>query len=127
MAYLSNEMKKDLSDKVKAVLPKGWKATFKNCDLMELQITISKAPIRLADLGQLVRTSDDGLEYVEFNHYSLNKIKDETLHQQVKLIVDTALSENTIDVDDRYGSEHDYYIGLRFGRFDKGFISLLED
>lgn len=127
MAYLSKEMKKDLSEKVKAVLPKGWKATFKNRDLMDFQVTIVSAPINLADLGQSIHEYEEGCQYVDFNHYQLKTIKDETLHQQVKLIIDTALSQNTVDIDDRYGNDHTYYLTLRFGRFEKGFISTLKN
>lgn len=125
MAYLPPALKKELSDKVKAILPKGWKATFKNCDLATLQVTVNAAPINLEDLGQHIHEYEEGSKHVEFNHYSLNTIKNEGLKEKLKLIIDTALSKNTIVVDDRYGNEHDYYFSLRFGRFEKGFISTL--
>lgn len=127
MAYLSPDLKKELSEKVKSVLPKNWKATFKNRDLMSLVITIKSAPIHLKDLCQHISSYEEGHSYVSFNHYCVDSIKNEDLRNTVKSIIKAALSNCNIERDDNYGSEHDYYLDLQFGSFNKGFISTIKE
>lgn len=125
MAYLSPELKKELSEKVKAVLPENWKATFKNRDLMSLVITIKSAPIKLEDLGQNISSYEEGHSFISFNHYCTDKIKNDEVRNTVKNIINAALSKCHIERDDNYGNEHDYYLDLQFGSFDKGFVSTI--
>lgn len=119
---MNQELKKIIVARIKAVLPKGWKATFKVIDYSTLKMTVKSAPYHLSDIY-----GDNERGYVSLNHFHLDKIENDQLRKEVEEIVSAMLSENRIITEDAdYGKVPNYYIDLSFGNYETHFVSTLK-
>lgn len=119
---MNQELKKILVARIKQVMPKGWKATFKVINHSELQMTVKSAPYELSDLTDIA-TKD----YASVNCFHLYSIKNEKLRVELEKITEAMQSEQRIVTEDAdYGSVPNYYIDLRFGSYEKPFVSTKE-
>lgn len=121
MAYVSKEKKAKIVEAVKAVLPKDWKATFSVRHHMVMVCTIRKAPV------DLLKDCDCSDDYYSVNEYHFEKhIKNQELVKELEKIINALNTDNYDNSDimtDYFNVGH--YIELRFGSWDKPFISTL--
>lgn len=120
MGYVSKEMKVELVKRIKEVLPKGWKATFKVYNLSKLRVMIKSAPITLDDIKK-------GIDNDYISVHPLSRASDFNNIEVGKIIenIGKALeSKNyTVVEDSNYGNVPSYYTELTFGDSSKPFIS----
>ena len=117
MAYVGKEKKARIVEAVKAVLPKGWKATFAVRHHSEIVCTISQAP-KSVEQDFIAREGFPKLCTINPYHVHLD-VGGKTLDTVTKIIA--ALNTDNFDKSD---SMSDYfhvghYISLHFGKWDK--------
>ncbi len=123
MAYMNQEIKKRLVSEVKKVLPKGWKLSFAVQHYSTIVCTIRQAPI---DISKYL----DGRSSASINPYHVES--DKQLSDEVKEVLSKiikALNSQNHDNSDSMTDYFDvgYYLDLRFGKWDKPFVSTLEN
>lgn len=121
MAYVSKQDKIKIVNAVKAVLPKGWKATFAIRHYSTIVCTIRSAPV---DLKKVFDTDEN---HYDVNHYHYEKhTKDPEIVKILDKIVN-ALNTDNYDNSDIMTDYFDvgHYIDLRFGEWDKPFVNTL--
>lgn len=119
MAYVSKETKAELVKAVKAVLPKGWKATFSVRNYSTFICTIRQAPVDLkADFG-----SDR--DYLSINEYYIEKHCENKELVEILTKISRAMQGLNYDNSDPMTDYFDvgYYTEMRFGEWDKPFVS----
>ena len=122
MAYVNKETKKIIVEAVKAVLPKGWKATYAVRHHSTLVMTIRKAPVDLiAEINEVSGSNYSPEHKIDVNHYYPENIFSESL-ETFKAIID-ALNVVNYDNSDPMTDYFDkgYYIDLNIGTYDKPF------
>ena len=125
MAYFSKEMKKEKEEKLKKVMPRGWKFTTRVYDNMKFVVTIRSAPVDL--IGIIVdsmKYNNSNVDYIlkygckEHIHPHPNYIKDifKADKKILKIMLDIieVIDEDNYDNSD---SQTDY--------FDVGYYSYL--
>lgn len=123
MAYVSKEIKEQITAKLKEVMPAGWKYTVAVFDLQMIRVRIAKAPVDLVALCQ--RKRDDHDNFVELDVLRLEKqFSGEVLDSMLK--IKDALNICNSDDSDVMRGYHDvgYYIGMQLGSPNKGFVVL---
>lgn len=120
MGYVSKELKAELVKRVKAVLPKGWKASFKVYNYSTLRVMIKSAPIELTDIKAETRCS-----HVDVNTFSRAKdFNNAEVGQAIEAILDALDSKNhIISEDGDYGNVYSYNTRLSFGDHSSPFVS----
>lgn len=132
MAYVNKEKKAKIVAAVKAVLPKGWKATFAVRNSSGIVMTIKSTPFTLENLFGKEACDEmseyhfvDGvLGHVDVNYRYLdrhikNKEALEVLQKVVKAL-DTDNYNNSDIMTDYFDIGH--YIELQFGSYDKAYV-----
>lgn len=124
MAYVNKEKKAKIVAAVKAVLPKGWKATFSVRNYSGIVCTIRSAPLDLAQEFPGYVTEDKELTHVDINHYYINErmTPNQNLRLCLQRIADALNTDNYNNSDvmtDYFDVGH--YVDLRFGEWDKPF------
>jgi len=120
MGYVSKELKAELVKRVKAVLPKGWKASFKVYNYSTLRVMIKSAPIELKDVKLETQFS-----HVDVNTFSRAKdFVNVEVGQAIEAILDALDSKNhIISEDGDYGNVYSYNTRLSFGDHSSPFVS----
>lgn len=120
MGHVSKELKAELVKRVKEVLPKGWKASFKVINYSKLRVMIKSAPIDLKDIK-----SDTEASYLSVNTFSRAKdFHDLETGKIIEKILDALDSKNSVITEDSdYGSVPSYWTELRFGEYGTPFVS----
>jgi hypothetical protein len=123
MAYMSQEMKKVLIERVKGVMPKGWKASYAVRDNCCFVVTIKSAPVDI--IGDWFNVAGDCKEkpdYIEVNRYYIADNFSVEVAEALQKIVDAMRSENYDNSDvQRDYFDVGYYTSLKIGRWDKPF------
>lgn len=117
MAYMTQENKKHLSALAKAVLPKGWKATFAVRHHSGIVCTITEAPASILEdyLGTL-----DHNNMPSVNRYHMDRYwKGKTLEALSAIL--QALGTGNHDNSDIMSDYFDigWYVDLSFGKWNK--------
>lgn len=119
MAYVNKEMKAELVEAVKKVLPKDWKASFSILHYSTLVCTISKAPVDLVECFEC-----EG-EYYRVNEYHFKThCADKEVCAVLEKIIN-AMNGQNYDNSDVMTDYFDvgYYIDVQFGSYKKAFQS----
>lgn len=116
MGYVSKEMKVELVKRIKEVLPKGWKATFKVYNLSKLRVLIKSAPITLDDIKK-------GIDNDYISVHPLSRASDFNNIEVGKSLKILESKNYTVVEDSNYGNVPSYYTELTFGDSSKPFIS----
>lgn len=124
MPYLSQEMKAELVEEIKKVLPKGWKASYRVRHYTSLEVIIRSAPIKLSSVY-----GDDSATYESTNEFkSFECYHDKEVGKVIERIYKAMNSQcYTVVEDGDYGSVPNYYVDLYFGTSEKAFKSTLEE
>ena len=126
MAYMNKEKKAKIVEAVKAVLPKGWKATFAIRHYSTIVCTIRSAPFDLVskmDHKSVKEGYPDGFTYLGINHYHAHTYSsDKEFTATLEKIINALNTDNY----DRSDIMTDYfnvghYIDLQFGSWAKPF------
>lgn len=128
MAYVSKDDKVKIVAAVKAVLPKGWKASFRVEHYSRIICTISAAPFNLADKfdgENIKRGYIQCPDYIDVNTYHPNSYSRDAEFTATLNAIIAALNTDNHDNSDIMTDYFDvgHYIGLRFGKYDKPFIN----
>lgn len=120
MAYMNKEKKAKIVEAVKAVLPKGWKATFAIRHYSTIVCTIRSAPLDLKDAFHRAR---DDWDFLTINTYHAEKqCKNKDIADKLEKII-AALNLDNYDNSDIMTDYFDvgHYVDLKFGSWDKPF------
>ncbi|UVX29505.1 hypothetical protein M5b_00253 [Klebsiella phage VLCpiM5b] len=120
MAYMNKEKKAKIVEAVKAVLPKGWKATFAIRHYSTIVCTIRSAPL---DLKDAFHRSRDDWDFLTINTYHAEKqCKNKDIADKLEKII-AALNLDNYDNSDIMTDYFDvgHYVDLKFGSWDKPF------
>lgn len=122
MAYVSKEKKAVLVAAVKAVLPKGWKATFSVRHYSTIVMTVESAPLNLLSTFHLTQWENENF-HTDINCYNPEaNCKDIAMRETLRKIVD-ALNTDNHDNSDAMTDYFDvgHYVNLQFGTHAKPF------
>lgn len=108
MAYVSNELIKEVRENLKKAFPEFKFSVVKNHH-SEISVAIMKAPVRFAD-G----------DYVQLNHYYPQNYKNADILEKIIKICNEKNYDNS-DIQSDYFSVG-YYFTLRQGKWDRPFI-----
>lgn len=120
MAYMNKEKKAKIVEAVKAVLPKGWKATFAIRHYSTIVCTIRSAPL---DLKNAFHRARDDWDFLTINTYHAEKqCKNKDIADKLEKII-AALNLDNYDNSDIMTDYFDvgHYVDLQFGSWDKPF------
>ncbi len=122
MAYMNKEKKAKIVEAVKAVLPKGWKATFAVRHYSTIVMTVQSAPLDLAETFQLSDWEKENSHFSINPYRPINRVKDIALRDSIQKVVDALNTDNHDNSDvmtDYFDVGH--YVDLQFGTHAKGF------
>jgi len=137
MAYMSQEHKKRIAEKLKSIMPEGWKYSLSVSNSTSIVLTISKAPVDLIGIlheNSLKRTQGITKERL-VHYYDLNPYKASDcfsnhpdLENLFTQIVDALNLDNYNNSDtQRDHIDVGHYVGLKIGKFNKPFeVSVLK-
>lgn len=122
MAYMNKEKKAKIVEAVKAVLPKGWKVTFKVIHYSTIRCTVRSAPFNLNDVLDLTDWEREN-GHKDLNTYHHERYcKTPEFKKAVGEIIEALNTDNYNNSDimtDYFDVGH--YIGLHFGGHVKPF------
>lgn len=126
MAYMNKDKKAKIVEAVKAVLPKGWKVTFKVIHYSTIRCTVRSGPFVLADVLDLTEWElENGHKDLNTYHHE-RYCKTPEFKKVVGDIIDALNTDNYNNSDimtDYFDVGH--YIDLHFGDHAKPFKSTL--
>ena len=124
MAYISQDTKKKIAAKLKAVVPQGWKYSLAIRNHSTLVMTITEAPFNLIGAFKASPYFDPKkATNVELNTYHYrSQIEDECIADIFGQII-SAMNDGNWDKSDIQSDYFDvgWYIDIRIGRWDKPF------
>ena len=133
MAYVSQEMKKELAPGIKAVLKKyGMKGSISINHHSSLVVTLQEGPLCFEGLdargNDIFYTSTDGLHHSQVNTYHIDKFYSgesaDFLNELVAAMKGKTSRGEWYDKTDAMIDYFDiaYYVNVNVGKFDKGYI-----
>lgn len=128
MAYMSQERKKEIAEKLKAVMPAGWKYSLSVRHHSTIVLTVQAAPVDLVEeynaTVKKVNPEFDGWKsgYVQVNEHWIDRQFEGERLEQMRPIV-AALNAGNHDRSDVQTDYFDvgWYVDINFGHFEKPF------
>lgn len=115
MAYMNQEKKKVIAQKLKEVMPKTWKYSLSVQNYSKLTLTIKSAPIDLVSINGGRHSLNEFYIKEDINNSELVSIL-----ENIKDIMNTGNYNNSDVQSDYFDVGH--YIGIEFGKWDKPFV-----
>lgn len=120
MAYVSQEKKKKIAEKLKTVMPKEYKYSLAVRHSSTIVLTIAKGPA--PELSEDSKAALEKRGYLDINQYHLERqAQGKTLEFLKK--ANEALNTDNFDESDAMTDYFHvgHYVNIRFGRWDKSF------
>jgi len=129
MAYMNQEHKAQIRQRLSAAIPKSWKWSLAVRNHSTIVLTIKSAPVDLIDLytrhgcSDEVRASCIAQRSLDVNPYHWREHFDDELRGVFTVILE-ALNLNNHDRSDVQSDYFDvgHYVSIHFGRWDKPFL-----
>ena len=121
MAYMSQEHKKEIALKLKAVMPKTWKYTLSVNNHSSIVMTIRSADVDL--VKECKNKVSEDATYLQLNHYYLD---DAFSGETLKVLKDAleALNDKNYNNSDVQSDYFDvgHYVDINIGKWNKPFV-----